>query len=64
MKKIICIRHSNWEDLTIGKTYDVVREGNDWYDIKDDVGFIWGYPKIRFKTLSEIRNEKIDKLFN
>jgi hypothetical protein len=51
-------------DLIIGETYDVaVADEYDYsYLIRDDNHIIGCYDKTYFKTLSEIRNEKIDKL--
>ena len=49
--------------LTISKTYDVIYvDENGDYSIIDDKGFNWYYPRDWFKKLSEIRNEKIDRL--
>jgi hypothetical protein len=59
--KIKCITNIN--TLTIGKIYDIINYNNDGgYIIINDNGYEFWYPKEWFKPLSEIRNEKIDKL--
>ena len=62
--KIKCIKNKCWRlVLTIDKTYDVIDSDNISYKIMNDIGNKdWWYPKEQFKTLAEIRNEKIDKL--
>lgn len=61
--KIKCIdNNNNRTNLTIGKTYEVIYIYIGFYKITDDYGYKdWHSIKL-FKTLSEIRNEKIDKL--
>ena len=63
--KIKCI-NNKWNNkklsLTIGKSYDVTNKTEYWYQIIDDDGIRGYYPKERFKLLSELRNETIDKL--
>lgn len=59
--KVKCIIGSTY--LTIGRIYDVINVfGDIGYEIIDD----WDHKclcyKSEFKPLSEIRNEKIDKL--
>ena len=60
--KIKCINDRRY--LTIGKIYDVIKEDRDDGDylIIDNDGGEWWYEKKLFKTLAEIRNDKIDKL--
>ena len=62
--KIKCINNDGWEKyLTNEETYEVIKiddEGD--YQIIDDIGIKCIFNKNRFKTLSELRNEKIDKL--
>jgi hypothetical protein len=76
--KVKCICNKNYEEeLTINRLYDIIncmKDDNDEYEksyyekirksylIKDDNNHIFYYPKSCFKLLSEIRNEKIDKL--
>jgi hypothetical protein len=57
--KVKCINKGIWLSLTIGKTYDVIEYDYDGYYKMDNEKW---YPKSWFKSLSEIRNEKIDKL--
>jgi hypothetical protein len=61
--KVKCINNNYWKYLTIGKTYDVIHinYNGDYIIMDDDNDKLW-YPKEFFKPLSEIRNEKIDKL--
>ena len=50
-------------DLTIGKTYDVIKyDWDGYYIIINDTDYENLYPKEWFKTIAEYRNEKIDKL--
>jgi hypothetical protein len=61
--KVKCIDNKGWKTwLTIDKIYEVIDIDDDNYYIKDDNGYEFWYPKEWFKLLSEIRNEKIDKL--
>jgi hypothetical protein len=63
--KIICIKNIGYErHLTIGKTYEVINISinDDYFIIDDDNDGCWLYRKSYFKPLSEIRNEKINKL--
>jgi hypothetical protein len=65
--KVKCINDGGWLDLTIGKTYEVTYiYSNGDYDIIDDSnensGYSNWYHKEYFKTLSEIRIERINKL--
>jgi hypothetical protein len=59
--KVKCINSKFWY-LTIGKMYDVINENDYFYEIVEDSGYSNWYHKEYFKPLSEIRNEKIDKL--
>jgi hypothetical protein len=62
--KVKCIKNNSWKrHLTIDKIYDAIYIDND-YKIIDDIYEEWRYPKEWFKSLSEIRNEKIDKLLD
>ena len=62
--KVKCIDIGGWSrSLTLGKTYDVISEGVfDDYQIINDKGEEWHFFKKYFKPLSEIRNDKINKL--
>ena len=61
--KVKCIKNdSHYYDLTIGKTYEVIRVIDYLYYVINDKGRHGSYPKQYFKTLAENRNEKIDKL--
>jgi hypothetical protein len=60
--KIKCINDGGWEYLTIGKIYEVFYIDKYYYKINNDNGYKHWYSKDWFKTLSEIRNDKIDKL--
>jgi hypothetical protein len=62
--KVVCIYNKGWiHHLTIGKIYDVIRI-NDYglYCIINDKGNIDWFYKKHFKSLSEYRIEKINKL--
>lgn len=65
MKKMICIKNENYENqLTIGKPYKILKDDphDPYYLIRDDENNIWLYRKNSFKSISEIRNDKINKL--
>ena len=63
--KIKCINNYGCEYfLTIGKTYDVIKETMMSYVIIDDRNERWYYPMEYFKPLSEIRNDKIERLLD
>jgi hypothetical protein len=63
--KIVCINNKGWSSLTLGKTYDVIGINMfSEYIIINDISEEYSYIKERFKLLSEIRNEKINKLLN
>ena len=56
--------HSN-EFLTIGKVYDCYEKdslNNSYYIITDDKGRKIAMSKYYFKSISEARDEKIDKI--
>ena len=64
--KVVCINNYNSEcacfyELMIDKIYEAVDHYDGFYII-NDVGENWYYEKKYFKTLSEIRNYKINKL--
>ena len=52
--------------LTLNKKYTILNESKYWnevgVEIENDKGIINFYNIIRFKPLSDTRNEKIDKL--
>jgi hypothetical protein len=61
--RVKCLKNNcTW--LTIGKIYDVIKEDEFCYWITDDIGRYDWYPMNLFKSLSEIRNEKINKLLD
>jgi hypothetical protein len=62
--KIKCIQNKNRQKyLTIGKTYNVIKEFDICYYITNDVDYNMWFVKTRFKpAVAEIRNEKINKL--
>ena len=64
--KVICINKKGYDEyLTIGKTYDVIKEEyGDLYIIIGDNDDVCSFFKHRFTKLSlaEIRNDKINKL--
>jgi hypothetical protein len=64
--KVKCIDNKGNENyLTISKIYDAIYNNEIiYYHIQADDGYTSIYRQIYFKTLSEIRNEKIDKLLN
>ena len=44
MKKVKCVSAQNWEDLTIGKNYDVLKESRHCLQVVDDDGYTdWFY---------------------
>lgn len=64
--KVKCIGNDDdWLNLTIGKIYEVIGEDEWDYRISNDRrGDENWYEKIWFKpAVSEIRNDKINKLF-
>jgi hypothetical protein len=61
--KVKCIDNNGWSELTIGKIYNIIDIDNDNdYWLINDNGYECWYSEYLFKLLSEIRNEKIDKL--
>ena len=54
------INNGYW--ITFGEIYEVIEIDNDCYIIIDNINDKLWCPKEYFKPLSEIRNEKIDKL--
>jgi hypothetical protein len=66
--KVKCIDNTNpygvkYINITIGKIYNVFKKDPHYYWIMNDGNCDEiSYPKKCFKLLSEIRNEKIDKL--
>jgi hypothetical protein len=63
--KVVCIDNDNdWFYLTIGKVYEVIIVSDFGYILINDISIKCNYRKEYFKTLSEIRNEKIDKLLD
>lgn len=67
--EVYVVLHESYyeEGLTIGKIYETVKykyvENIDkWYRLINDYNYIKHYPKKWFKPLSEIRNDKINKI--
>ena len=61
--KVKCIGRGIWFLLTVGKIYEVIREDEkNGYWLLNDRGALFSYSKELFKPLSEVRNEKIDRL--
>ena len=64
--KVKCINNKQgfWSTrIAIGKIYEVIGEDERRYTIINEKGNIdWFYPKDWFRLLSDIRNEKINKL--
>jgi hypothetical protein len=61
--KVVSINKYGWKYLTEGKTYEVteITEYGNYWIIDDNNDKRWCLKRF-FKTISEIRNEKIDKL--
>lgn len=49
-------------NLTIGKKYEVVYNNPNFYAIRNDMNNILHVNKGRFNTISEYRNNKLNKL--
>ena len=61
--KIKCINNDDFKyGLTVGKTYEVIEYDKEGYKIINDRNIENWYIEERFKKLSEIRNETINKL--
>ena len=61
--KIKCIDNDDyWLNLTIDKIYEVIAESSSGYKIINDLGEENWYRKEWFKTISEMRNDKINRL--
>lgn len=69
--KVICIYDTgvdcanlkySYKYLTINKIYEIIEEIEYRYQLIDDSGHKSFYLKKLFKTSSEIRNEKIERL--
>ena len=62
--KVVCINSKDCGTLTTGKTYDTYQTLKTIYYIKNDFGIIFGYDRSYFKSVEDIRNEKLDELLN
>jgi hypothetical protein len=71
ISKVICVtteHDGKWSSfssklmLTIGKWYRVVDEGEDYYTIIWKDGYKANLSKQYFKTLQQIRRDKLDQL--
>ena len=66
--KVVCIDNTYLSlSLTIGKTYDVLKSGGNWDEltsclINDDKECVAYFGREHFKTVVEIRDEKLKKL--
>ena len=60
--KVKCIENNGRKYLTVDKTYEVIAIYNNDYRIIDDDGDKYLYSKELFKSVSEIRNDTINKL--
>jgi hypothetical protein len=69
--KVICLTKDyagSWSSfsahdmLTIGKWYDVLEEGTDYYRIKWNKGYEANLSKSYFKTVEQLRQDKINDL--
>lgn len=63
--KVVCIinKYRPFKyDLTIGRYYDVIDFDNLGYKLEDDKGNVKMYPSYCFKTIEEIREDKLIKL--
>lgn len=63
--KIICIKNKieniTWE-ITIGKVYESKIDKKNFYQIINERGAIFYYPKELFITMSEYRNHKLEEI--
>ncbi len=59
---IVCIDPENCRDITYGKTYKVEDGYFGSVHIKNDNGKFREYYKSRFRTLQEIREDKLKEL--
>ena len=69
--KVMCVTTDytgNWSSfsaklmLTIGNWYDVLDGGDGFYTIVVDKGYVANLSKSYFKTIDEIRNQKLKEL--
>lgn len=49
-KDVKCINRDA-VDITVGKIYTVIAEGQFWYEIKNDNSKTWRYSKTNFKEV-------------
>jgi hypothetical protein len=52
----------SWKYLTKGKSYLLIEESSTGYLIKDDTDEEYRYPIRNFKTIEEIREQKLNEL--
>ena len=50
-------------DITTNKIYSIISENDHSYKVINDVGMMVSYMKERFKSLKEVREEKLNKIF-
>ena len=63
--KVLCINSTYQPNLTNGNFYEVIKECSPWegiYLIKDNSGRETIYHSDRFITLSEYREQQLDKI--
>lgn len=70
--KVICINNDKAVNLTIGKLYQceiydlhengITVERYQYYLVIDDTKSVHVYHELRFKTLDEVREEKLDQI--
>jgi hypothetical protein len=69
--KIVCIDtrtdyvNEFYENITFGKVYDAEEQFYvNSYRITNDVGKIWSYPMKWFKSLAQLREERINQILD
>ena len=64
--KVYCIGSqiiSEYEDLTIGKIYDIIEErGRNYFYLENDRGIKSVYPRYVFQYIHQMRSDKLNKL--
>lgn len=60
--KVKCVYNTFFDHLTLNKEYEIIEQVNDIVYIRNDVNRYSSYHVNRFKSLREIRKEKILKI--
>ena len=60
--KVVCIENIESLYFTKGKLYDVYRETEQFYELKNDKTHISLFRKEHFKDIRKIRDEKLNEL--